>query len=83
MIATEYMIPKESDVCQFDVNQMNTGSGDWWIYGQDNTNYYFYLGYDSLPYITYSKNAAQQCTGFSKINIDTWCGVDTNALGIQ
>ena len=43
VIASEYIIPKESNICQFEVNQMNAGSGDWWVYGQDKTNYYFFL----------------------------------------
>jgi len=80
MIASEYQVPKESDMFQFDVIQMNSGSGDWWIYGQDDANYYFFLGYDSLPYIVFSRNSAQQCTGFSKRDIDTWCGIDTSKL---
>lgn len=36
LIEPNYIIPKESNIFQFDVNQMNEGSGDWWIYGQDN-----------------------------------------------
>ena len=69
-----YIIPKESNIFQFEVNQMNEGSGDWWIYGQDNKNYYFFYGLESLPYITFSKNDARACSNFDKLNINTWCG---------
>lgn len=69
-----YIIPKESNIFQFEVNQMNEGSGDWWIYGQDNKNYYFFYGLESLPYITFSKNDARACSDFDKLNINTWCG---------
>lgn len=68
------IIPKESNIFQFEVNQMNEGSGDWWIYGQDNKNYYFFYGLESLPYITFSKNDARACSDFDKLNINTWCG---------
>ncbi|MBO7061097.1 MAG: hypothetical protein J6W54_08420 [Fibrobacter sp.] len=69
-----YIIPKESNIFQFEVNQMNEGSGDWWIYGQDKKNYYFFYGLESLPYITFSKNDAHACSDFDKLNINTWCG---------
>lgn len=78
-----YIIPKESNIFQFEVNQMNNGSGDWWIYAQDDSNYYFFLGYDSLPYIVFSRSAAEKCIGFDKVNVDTWCGIDTNEIVFQ
>ncbi|WP_290735097.1 MULTISPECIES: hypothetical protein [unclassified Fibrobacter] len=80
LIEPNYIIPKESNIFQFDVNQMNEGSGDWWIYGQDNKNYYYYIGHDSLPYITFSNGAAQICRGFDKLNVNTWCGKITEAF---
>ena len=80
LIEPNYIIPKESNIFQFDVNQMNEGSGDWWIYGQDNKNYYYYIGHDSMPYITFSNGAAQICSGFDKLNVNTWCGKITEAF---
>ena len=80
LIEPNYIIPNESNIFQFDVNQMNEGSGDWWIYGQDNKNYYYYIGHDSLPYITFSNGAAQICRGFDKLNVNTWCGKITEAF---
>lgn len=74
LIEPNYIIPKESNIFQFEVNQMNEGSGDWWIYGQDNKNYYFFYGLELLPYITFSKNDARACSDFDKLNINTWCG---------
>lgn len=78
-----YIIPNESSLCRFEVNQMNNGSGDWWIYAQDDSNYYFFLGYDSLPYIVFSRSTAEKCIGFDKVNVDTWCGIDTNEIVFQ
>ena len=73
LIEPNYIIPKESNFFQFEANQMNDGSGDWWVYGQDNKNYYYFLGSDFLPYITFSKGDTQTCSGFDKLNINTWC----------
>jgi hypothetical protein len=35
-----YFIPKESSIFTFKSTQMNNGSGDWWLYGEDNKFYY-------------------------------------------
>jgi len=42
LIVTEnyYKIPKESSIFTFEPTKMNEGSGGWWIYGEDNLNYY-------------------------------------------
>ena len=40
MIDEHYFIPQESNIFQFTATAMNQGSGDWWIYGEDDKYYY-------------------------------------------
>lgn len=62
-----YKIPESSSVFQFSPTQMNQGSGEWWIYGEDNQ--YFYYQDGSI----FKKDQTLNCKGFDPINIETWC----------
>lgn len=64
----EYFIPEGSTVFTFRPTVMNDGSGDWWIYGEDNRYYYYFE--DDLKL---SKQAAEACQGFLKDSVATWC----------
>ena len=69
-----YIIPTESTVFSFKTLQMNTGSGEWWIYGKDDKYYYTTLDKTSeKQYIKISKNIAEECEGFDETNYNTWC----------
>jgi hypothetical protein len=64
-----WFVPAESDVWDFRPTSRNSGSGEWWMYGEDEANYYalhlhqpFYLilprsvaptGFDPLDYVTW------------------------------
>lgn len=67
-----YIIPKESSVFTFKPIVMNEGSGEWWLYGEDNKNYYYFTGEDDKPYQKISKNEANQCPGFVVTDYKTW-----------
>ncbi len=63
-----YFIPQGSSLFTFRPTVMNPGSGDWWLYGEDN-RYYYYFEED----IKISKQAAPACQGFLKDDHSTWC----------
>jgi hypothetical protein len=68
-----YVIPAESTIFTFEPTVMNPGSGDWWIYGEDRSNFYHFTGENPSSYVSYSRKLAAQCTGFEPTNHDTWC----------
>lgn len=68
-----YAIPEESSVFAFKVTQMNEGSGEWWLYGEDDVNYYSMMEESNgKPYTFISKANAEGCVGFDKLNYVTW-----------
>lgn len=73
--ATEpaYVIPAESSMWRFTPTQMNKGSGDWWVYGQDDRNYYYFTGQGEPPYLVMPKAEATACAGFESTDHRTWC----------
>ena len=68
-----YVIPNESSIFRFEATQINSGSGDWWEYGEDNKYYYHYSGEETHPYVTYPKVLSKSCVCFQATEIDTWC----------
>jgi hypothetical protein len=65
-----YFIPEESSIFTFRATLDNPGSGEWWIYGEDNKNCYYAA---VEPYAVISKN--NHCPGFNKLDYRTWCTV--------
>jgi hypothetical protein len=63
-----YHIPRGSSLFTFRPTEWNDGSGDWWIFGEDNRFYYYFE--DALKI---SKQAAKTCPNFSKTELSTWC----------
>jgi hypothetical protein len=63
-----YHIPRGSSLFTFRPTEWNPGSGDWWIYGEDNRYYYYFE--DDLKL---SKRAVETCQGFLKDSVSTWC----------
>jgi hypothetical protein len=55
---------------------MNDGSGDWWIYGEDYNNYYYFTGIGIRPYKYISKTDALKCESFIADSVNTWCNAD-------
>ncbi len=68
-----YLIPKESSLFSFKATKMNTGSGDYWLYGKDNTFFYStMINGINEPYIRISKEKANLKEGFDPFNYKTW-----------
>ena len=63
-----YFIPKESNIFVFKATEWNDGSGDWWIYGEDNK--YYYMAIDKNHYYKLSKG--QEPIKFNKFDYKTW-----------
>lgn len=73
LIERGYRIPDESSIFRFETTKMNEGSGDYWLYGEDDTYYYSIVGSDSdQPYTKIKKTKAEQIPDFNKTNIETW-----------
>jgi len=53
-----FYIPAESSFMSFKVTRPNQGSGEWWLYGEDNTNYYALSDQDHYTYLVLRKDAA-------------------------
>ncbi|HAK61594.1 MAG TPA: hypothetical protein DCO77_14665 [Nitrospiraceae bacterium] len=54
-----YKIPAESSIFSFKPTVMNSGSGEWWLYGEDSTHYYYLDNNTKI-----SREAAETCRGF-------------------
>lgn len=68
-----YIIPHQSSIFTFKTTKMNQGSGDYWLYGEDQSNYYTTLKQDDInPYTYISKEKAKLILGFDKMNYTTW-----------
>jgi hypothetical protein len=68
LVDPNYFIPTGSTIFTFRPTMMNPGSGDWWIYGED-SRYYYYFEDD----IKISKQTAETCQEFDKVDVTTWC----------
>ena len=66
--------------CQFDIISWNTGSSNFWSYGQTQTHYYFNSKryFDSSVYVRIKIKTADECTLFQKYDVLTWKNCDEN-----
>ena len=64
-----YFIPEESNMFVFNVTKMNTGSGEWWLYGEDKLNYYA-LADDAPGYFVLKKTDLPD--GVSELDKKSW-----------
>jgi hypothetical protein len=63
-----YFIPQESTVFTFNALMMNSGSGEWWLYGEDKANYYALT--DAEGYYVIDKTNTPE--NFSDLDKDSW-----------
>ncbi|MFH7013003.1 hypothetical protein ACHRV5_14130 [Flavobacterium sp. FlaQc-52] len=73
LIDPNYYIPKQSNVFVFNSIVMENGSSDAWIYGEDDTNYYYNAGIKKEEIIAISKEQSKKCLDFNVQNINSWC----------
>lgn len=66
-----YIIPNESSLLKFHATKMTQGSGDWWLYGEDE-NYYYSTETDTAPYIKMAKKDTTSLRFFDAQNAATW-----------
>ena len=67
-----YFIPKESNILCFNATKMNSGSGGWWLYGEDN-QFYYALNVEqnnNTEYFTLQKG--QETEYFDKFDYHSW-----------
>lgn len=55
---------------------MNSGSGDWWVYGEDKKHFFYFTGKQGKPYYFISIKDSKSCSNFMKTNFLTWCLVE-------
>ena len=73
MTGQGFIIPNESSLFTFEATKMNDGSGEWWLYGEDD-NYYYSMEKAGVekPYIIISKIRTEQIPNFNKHDYKTW-----------
>ena len=72
LIGNGYIIPNQSSVFTFQATEMNKGSGDYWLYGEDSKYYYTTLEKDHIePYAFISKVKSKSIPNFDKTNYQT------------
>lgn len=68
-----YIIPGHSSMFTFEVREMNTGSGEWWMSGEDGSYYYFQAMEHGEKYLAFKKTDVAKCPGFNPDDCSTWC----------
>lgn len=65
-----YFIPKHSSIFTFKSTLYNSGSGEYWLYGEDDKNLYENMSGRAMAF---PKNKIHQCPEFDPLNYETWC----------
>jgi hypothetical protein len=71
LVDENYFIPSESNIFKFEITKMNDGSGDWWLYGEDNLFYYALNQENKNPKYFILKKT-NTTIGFNKLDYSTW-----------
>lgn len=70
-----YFIPYHSSMFAFFEDEVNIGSGEWWLYGRDKRHYYAWIDYNPPTYLYIPRN--NTCKGFVRNDLKTWCPEET------
>jgi hypothetical protein len=67
-----FFIPEESSIFRFEATKWNSGSGEWWLYGEDD-KYYYALNTEE-PYLPkyFKLQKGNESKNFDKLNYHTW-----------
>ncbi len=71
-----YFVPAESSIFSFRETQANSGSGGWWIRGEDRANFYA-VEPEGPGYLVFPKVAVTSCPGFNPMESASWCSAVT------
>lgn len=78
----ENFVPTEASIFTLDPYVINEGSSSYWLYAEDNDNYYHFTYETGREYLLMSKD--QPCPGFQRDDIRTWCAPKAKSmLGIK
>jgi hypothetical protein len=70
----DYQIPAGSNIFTFHPTVMNSGSGGWWIYGEDHQFYYYFLDENKKDSpLAMSKQKSNTCINFNSVDYKSWC----------
>ncbi|MBN6710752.1 hypothetical protein JFL47_13480 [Haemophilus haemoglobinophilus] len=64
-------IPSKSNIFFFEPIDIDSGSGGYWLYGEDLYNYYYFIWAGDKGYLYIAKS--NNCKGFNKLDFNTWC----------
>lgn len=67
----ENFVPTEASIFTLDPYVINEGSSSYWLYAEDNANYYHFTYEPGREYLLMSKD--QPCPGFQRDDVSTWC----------
>lgn len=67
-----YFIPPESSLFSFRVTKENDGSGEWWLYGEDDHQLFAADPVEPF-YISASRAVQARCPQFKPDDATTWC----------
>ena len=68
-----FEIPDGSSLFRFRVTKMNTGSGEWWLYGEDRDFFYVASEFEGVRYHAFPRARTEDCPGFERLDFTTWC----------
>lgn len=74
LVGRGYIVPNEASILTFEPTVMNDGSGEWWLYGEDSSAYYAFIGSVDRQYVRFPRATAKTCKGFDPHDLRTWCG---------
>jgi hypothetical protein len=82
LTARGFFIPAESSVFAFQVTKENAGSGEWWLYGEDQ-QHLFALHPEESVYLSAPRTAQSRCPKFESLNFLTWCSTSRHPVPTQ
>ncbi|MEM8955035.1 MAG: hypothetical protein AAGD22_12865 [Verrucomicrobiota bacterium] len=68
-----FFIPDESSVFSFRITEMNPGSGEWWLHGEDKKFYFAYGQTEGAVYHAFPKEKLVECPNLDPLAFATWC----------
>jgi hypothetical protein len=80
--ARGFFIPVDSSIFTFRVTKENGGSGEWWLYAEDD-QHLFALDPTTSFYVSVSKDEQARCAQFDPTDQSTWCSPTRHPIPTQ